>query len=181
MGDHQMANSIAGNQYPNRVKNVGGLDVEGLSQISGARSAMIRHRGQFPKTIWQRGAIFSSKKSRAMVSQGKSPQIRKKAKASLLNRQINTQFDNQRIGTTYSEANNRFTNGSFYHFNNLGNNQTHLQQRKTIGNLNNQISDVHHLLQSGENPANLHSSEIDSMHLVQQKLSLVDEIQARQN
>ena len=104
------------------MKNVGGLDVDGISQVSGARSAMIRHRGKFPKTIWQRGAIYSTKKSRADVSQGRSPEIRKKGKASLLN-------NNQMIGTfehgigTFSEANNRFTHGSFQNFNILNQHQ----------------------------------------------------------
>ena len=68
--------------------------------------------------------------------------------------------------------NNRFTQGSFYHYNIL-NNQLN-QQRRTINQLN-MPNMASHLLQSGENNLNqnaaagahLHSSEVDSMHLVQ--------------
>lgn len=88
---------MAGNNYPyNALRgatNIAGTnkgnamlassEVDGMSQISCSRSAMIRQRGQFPKTIWQRGAMYSTKKSRKEVSMGNSPAIRKKAKANL--------------------------------------------------------------------------------------------------
>ena len=42
---------------------------------------MIRMRGHFPKTLWQRGALYSNKKSRKEISMGKSPVIKHKGKA----------------------------------------------------------------------------------------------------
>ena len=77
----EQAHSIAGNNYVHPDARLAASQVDGVSQASGARSAMIRHRGQFPKTIWQRGALYSTKKTRKEVSMGRSPEIRKKSKA----------------------------------------------------------------------------------------------------
>ena len=60
-------------------------EADNQSAVSGTRSALIRHRGQFPKYIWQRGALYSTKKSRKDVSMGRSPIIKKRGKGNLLN------------------------------------------------------------------------------------------------
>ena len=50
--------------------NVSEVDV--VSQITGSKSVMIRQRGRFPRTLWQRGALQTHKKKREKDSAGKS-------------------------------------------------------------------------------------------------------------
>ena len=82
---------MAGNNYPyaNQAANFNQSEHGGVSQASGTRSVMIRTRGAFPKTLWQKGAMFSTKKSRKQVSMGQSPSVAagKRAKKNLLARQ----------------------------------------------------------------------------------------------
>ena len=76
---------MAGNNYPYMNHVVAQSEHGAVSQASVSRSVMIRTRGQFPKTIWQKGAIFSTKKSRKQISMGQSPNIlSKKGKTKLL-------------------------------------------------------------------------------------------------
>ena len=72
---------------------------------------MIRQRGQFPKYMWQKGALYSTKKSRKDISMGRSPELRKRGKGNLLNSHNDhgLHLGNTR---TLSEV-NRFTANSF--------------------------------------------------------------------
>ena len=90
---------MAGNNYPyaNQAANLNQSEHGGVSQASGTRSVMIRTRGAFPKTLWQKGAMFSTKKSRKQVSMGQSPSVAagKRGKKNLLARQ---QTDDLEVG-----------------------------------------------------------------------------------
>ena len=85
------ASSMAGNNYPyaHQAANFNQSEHGAVSQVSASRSVMIRTRGAFPKTLWQKGAMFSTKKSRKQVSMGQSPSVAaKKGKGkNLLSRQ----------------------------------------------------------------------------------------------
>lgn len=81
------ASSTAGNNYPyaNQGANFNQSEHGAVSQASGTRSVMIRTRGTLPKTLWQKGAMFSTRKSRKQVSMGQSPSMAaKKGKKNLL-------------------------------------------------------------------------------------------------
>ena len=143
----EQAHSIAGNNYAHRDARLAASHVDGISQASCARSAMIRHRGQFPKTIWQRGALYSTKKTRKEVSMGRSPEIRKKGKAGGL-RFMDT-MDQKFPGGPLSDLNQR----SLTNFN------AQRQQRRTV-QLPKAIN-AHHLLAS-EEPAPDVGDELDS-------------------
>ena len=81
------ASSMAGNNYPYANHVAPQSEHGGVSQASVSRSVMIRTRGTFPKTIWQKGALFSTKKSRKQISMGQSPHIvSKKSKAGKIGR-----------------------------------------------------------------------------------------------
>ena len=71
-------------QRQNTILRAGQSDVDGMSQMTGSKSVMIRQRGRFPKTIWQKGALYSTKKSRREISMGKSPKLSKKMKSNLI-------------------------------------------------------------------------------------------------
>ena len=105
---------------------------------------MIRHRGHFPRTIWQQGAIFSNKKSREDISLGKSfPQRKTHRKTGNHLRHLQT-MEQKFAGSEL----NRLTHGSIATLN--AHNRLALQHRKTANqntNFNNLIDN--NLLASG--------------------------------
>ena len=97
--------SQVGYHYPSLANKIvrAESEVDRMSHMTGTRSQLIRQRGQLPKTIWQRGAMFSTKKSRKEISMGQSPLIKKKAKFQKRNT----------VAIDYISDLNRMTHGSF--------------------------------------------------------------------